>query len=247
MKYRARSPENVLSELEYLHEMGIREVYFRDYTFGANRSQLETLLDGIQRAAPGLGWSCQIRPDVTGSDVLEKMKKAGCHTLLAGFESGEDSVLEGSDKKMTADRGRRFVTDCRRLGIKTVGYFIFGLPGEDAASAEKTIKFAVELGCDFASFSVATPIPGTKFFAECEEELPESGFETAVSYPLAGTGSLSREDIWRFRNKAVRKFYFRPGYIASKLFSSGGPGELWTLARQAAWLTRDTTARRRGD
>lgn len=246
MKYRPRSPHDVFSELAHLHGKGVREVYFRDYTFGASRPQLKILLEGLQRAAPGLGWSCQVRPDIIDAETLKSMKQAGCHTLLAGFESGEDRVLEGSGKRMTAGVSRKFVSDCRRLGIRTAGYFIFGLPGEDAASAEKTTRFAIELGCDFAAFSVATPIPGTRFFAECGVDLPASGFETAVSYPLAGTGSLSRAEIWRCRNRAVRRFYFRPRYIAGKFITSGGPGDLWMLTRQAAWIARETIGRRRG-
>ena len=56
------------------------------------------------------------------------------------------------------------VRAAERAGIRTVAFFMFGLPGESEADMDETIEFAKRLEPTYASFNVATPYPGTAFF-----------------------------------------------------------------------------------
>src|SRR6185436_8806915 len=56
------------------------------------------------------------------------------------------------------------------LGIKTHMTVTFGLSGETEESMQRTFDFACSLDIDSVQFSVATPYPGTRFYAELQKE-----------------------------------------------------------------------------
>ncbi len=57
-----------------------------------------------------------------------------------------------------------------RAGIKTVGHFILGLPGETEESLEETIVFAGKLKLDLAQFYCAVPFPGSRLYERALKE-----------------------------------------------------------------------------
>lgn len=76
---------------------------------------------------------------------LEAIKKAGCHELFMGIESGNDNTLKRVRKPFTADIAYR--TICRILDaqISVKCYFILGFPGENKSEAQETVMFATRL------------------------------------------------------------------------------------------------------
>ncbi|MBZ0252388.1 MAG: radical SAM protein, partial [Candidatus Methylomirabilis sp.] len=239
-----RDVENVAEELRALAARGVHEVYFRDYTVGADPEHTLRLCEAIRRSAPGLGWSCQSRADVLDDGLLKIMREAGCHTLLIGVESGDEALLARHAKGVSLTDIRRAFRTAHRLGFQTVGYFILGLPGETAETAGKTIDLAVELDVDFAAFSVAMPFPGTTLYREAHEEglvaSDEEVYESANSFPVLRTGALEPDAVWKLKNEAVRRFYLRLGYVWKKLRGARSVSELRALAEQAAWLVRNS-------
>lgn len=239
IKYAARDVANIIEELQNIKESGIKEVYFRDYTFGVDKRQTRELCQEMIDKKLNIGWSCQSRVDVLNEEIIELMKMSGCHTILFGVESGSDEMLNRMRKGFSVAQIRETFGLCRRHGIKTIGYFIIGLPGETRGSAEETIALARELKCDFASFSIAMPYTGTALYDQVSETIDSdtpSGLDSASSRPVFSTEALSRDDIWKLRNKAVKNFYFRPSYILQKLFSMRSPRDLGLFIRQGLWL-----------
>ncbi|MGB9005664.1 MAG: hypothetical protein WCB96_08075, partial [Candidatus Aminicenantales bacterium] len=118
-------------------------------------------------------------------------------------------------------------------GLRILGYFILGLPGETREMALRTIDLAKKLNIDIASFAIATPDIGTRL----REEAVARGWIPAdldswdsTDYPLIASGDMTPEEIWRMRRKAVRAFYLRPSYILRKL----GQVRSWTDLRMLA-------------
>jgi len=215
--YRFRSVENVLEELHYVASLGIKDVFFTDFTFEVNRKNTLELCQRMVKDKLDLTWVCSSRASTLDEELIKWMHNAGCHTLLLGVESGDESLLETYSKGMTKDDLRQAFALCRRYGIRTVGHFIIGLPGETEETARKTIDFAKELDCDIASFNIAIPAPGTKLreTAIAEGYLKDDGmvFDATDSYPPMETDTFSREQAWKWRKRAVKEFYFRPSYI----------------------------------
>jgi radical SAM superfamily enzyme YgiQ (UPF0313 family) len=144
------------------------------------------------------------------------MKAAGCHTVSLGIESGSDEILEKYSKKITTDEIKSTIRMLNAYKIHVLGYFIIGLPGDDEESIRKTIDLAKELDIDFASFAIATPDVGTPLREEALQKgwmRPEEDVFDSTDFPVLEAGTLSKEEVWKLRNQAVREFYLRPSYL----------------------------------
>ena len=192
--YRMRSPESVGAELaELVRRYKPDELYFDDDSITINRDHVLGLCAELRRRDFGLPFCCMGNATVEG-DVLEAMAKAGCRAFKFGVESGDPEVLRRIPKEVDLDDVERTVRDCRRLGIKTHGTFLLGLPGENRESALRTIDFALRLRTHTLQFAIATPYPGTALFARAQRE-----------------GWLTKQD-WRDFDPAGEAVLSYPGY-----------------------------------
>jgi len=242
--HKVRQIENVIVELRYLRSLGIKEIFFANQTFGANRRHSLELCRAMAKEKFNFGWLSFSRVDVLDYSLLELMKHSGCHTLILGIESGDDEILKKYRKGYTKKQIVETVRLCSQIGIEVVGTFIFGLPEDSADSLNKTIEFLRQLNLDYASFNVAVPRLGTelrkealekKLITEDLEVMDQSG--TPVAMP---TERLSQKDILEFRRKAVLTFYFRLDYLLRRLSKIRSPFDFFQQAKQATALLRQT-------
>jgi len=241
LDFKLRETRNVIEELDYIKSLGIKEVRFKDNTFGASGTQAAELCKEMIKRDFNFKWSCSSRVDILDEKLLKLMKESGCHTIQFGVESGSQEILDRYNKGFTLGQVRHTFSLCKKIGIRTMGHFIIGLPGESKETILKTIDFAKELNCDFAAFNIASPRIGSDLRKEAEEKrwLTSSKLsrtDSSVTYPVMKTESLSQSELWSLRNKAIRDFYFRPSYIFKKMFCLSSFNEFKTLVRQAFLL-----------
>ncbi|MBW2535648.1 MAG: B12-binding domain-containing radical SAM protein, partial [Deltaproteobacteria bacterium] len=83
-RLRARSPEAVLAELEWLvSRYGVEDVKFQDDNLTARRGRARRLFEGMARARFRLGWSTPngVAIWTLDDELLRLMKRAGCYEL----------------------------------------------------------------------------------------------------------------------------------------------------------------------
>jgi len=214
--FKLRDVDNVIEELRFIKSLGVKEVLFQDSSFGANREHLSELCQKMIAARLGLVWMCQSRVDIIDDERVRLMRRAGCHSIQFGVESGDEHILQTMSKGITLEQTRRAFALCREHKITTNGFFIIGMPGETEETVLKTIAFAKELSCDVAAFSLPMPHPGTKLGEAIRTDgtvLTEWDLFDDVTRPSVLTGELSMEKVWELRNRAYREFYLRPSYI----------------------------------
>ena len=215
--FKYRTAGNVMEELEYIAKLKIREIFFEDMTFGLPRANAEEICNEIIKRELRFSWTCYSRVDVTDYELLSLMKKAGCHTVIFGVESGNDMILKKYNKDIDKNKIIDTFKNCRKLGIKTVATFILGLPEETRETLKDTASFAKMLKCDYASFNMAVPRPGTQLQdSAISEGLISPG---QVNWDHSGrkmampSKYLSKETLFLFKIKLEREFYFRPSYL----------------------------------
>ena len=219
-RYRVRSPEHVAAEIAHAQKMfpQVREFFFDDDTFTDNLPRAELIAKELGKL--GVTWSCNAKANVP-RETLKVMKDNGLRLLLVGYESGNQQILHNIKKGLLIDVARKFTKDCHELGIKIHGTFILGLPGEDQATIEETIKFAVEMNPHTMQVSLAAPYPGTFLYKQAVENgwldaanaelIDERGVQIApLHYP-----HLSHTEIFDSVEAFYRRFYFRAPKIAS--------------------------------
>jgi radical SAM superfamily enzyme YgiQ (UPF0313 family) len=162
-KWRARSPSNVLDELEYLIETyGIKAIWFYDDTFTMNKKRVIDICDGVIDRGLDIKFTCSIRVDTVDKELLSKMKEAGCYSIFYGVESGSQRILDDIiEKKISIEQIKRVSNWLNELEILNNPSYIASLPDETNEEVYETINLMHELGGK-ASFSFLKIYPGTR-------------------------------------------------------------------------------------
>jgi len=220
-KVRARSAENVLEELRLIEEFGYREVWIRDETFTFFKKRNEEICKSIIREGIDLTWICNARVGTVDKNMMKLMKKAGCHMIKFGVESGVQEILDNVKKGIKVEMTRKNFKEAKEVGIDTHAHIMLGIPGETKETIEKTIKFVKEIDPTTVTFGICTPYPGTKLFEEVVREHPEimdgSSQDLRKIHETAFFNQyftdLDEYELNKYVKKAYRSFYFRPGYV----------------------------------
>jgi len=217
-KYRAHSPERVLHEIESLIvNYGIRELAFLDDNLTWDRDRAAAIFDGMIERGFDLSWMTPngIALYALDEQLIDKMKASGCYAVYLAFESGCQDVLSKIIRKpLNIEKTRRLAHRFRELGIETTGMFVIGFPGETLAQIEETVRFAKEIDCDYVSFSIATPYPGTDMYEICAREgfFTEGFCDDSLVFGFGAghirTPDFEPEDVLRFRKDAWKQINF---------------------------------------
>jgi anaerobic magnesium-protoporphyrin IX monomethyl ester cyclase len=224
LPYRKRTESGMKAEFAAMKKAGVREVFFEDPAFNFDKEHTIAVCNAL-KSEGGLSWSANIHAKFTDEEQLTMMKEAACHTLMIGVESGNPRFLEEYAPAKNHDDVLRTVSLCKKLGIKTLAYYILGFPQETKETVKKTIAFAIELDTDLASFSFLTPDFGTRLRKELHAsgKLPadQDAFDSSEASPFAHE-FISDKDLRRLMRKAYRKFYLRPRKLLQLAFSATG-------------------------
>jgi radical SAM superfamily enzyme YgiQ (UPF0313 family) len=166
-RWRSRSPEHVLGELQQLNDQGYRSIYLTDDHFLINRKRIEAICNGIIEHELEFNWGCEGRVDSVGIEQLPIMRRAGCNFLAFGVEAGTQKVLDRLKKKQTPAQIENAVKEAKRNGIARVhGFFVVGSPDETEADVLESFRFAARLELDTFGFNRLCAYRGTPLWHE---------------------------------------------------------------------------------
>lgn len=227
-KPRYRKVKSVVDEIEYMHnKLQVNCFGFNDPCFPASLEYgLEFANELINRGLHRkIKWFTESRVDLVNLDLLKRLKESGLYLVMYGFEVGSQKILNDVKKRATLEQARIAAKYTKKCGILIMGLFMLGLPGETKENCKETIKFAKELDCDLAKFSIATPYPGSELYERysslftdiCNNE-PEkfnsyyawiSGSNDIICLP----GGMGKKELLDLQRKAMLQFYLRPKLI----------------------------------
>jgi radical SAM superfamily enzyme YgiQ (UPF0313 family) len=164
--FRYRSAEDVVAEMEECIRMGIGEILIYDDTFTVNRQRVMDICNLILKKRLKFRWDIRARVNTVDFEMLKLLKKAGCERIHYGVESGNQGILNILKKGITLEQVRKAFRMTKKVGISTLGYFMIGSPSETRETIMQTINFAIEIGADFAHFTITTPFPGTELYRD---------------------------------------------------------------------------------
>jgi radical SAM superfamily enzyme YgiQ (UPF0313 family) len=171
-KVRFRSVEDVLRELRTLRERhGLVHVSFRDDTFTAHRPRTIELCRRLVEEGPTFLWDCQSRVNLVDEERLRWMKRAGCHHVQYGIESGSDRILKLLQKDIALDQIRRAVAMTREAGLVVSIYLISGVPDETEEDIQATVDLIREILPHDGMVAPLAIYPGTKLYQDSKRFL----------------------------------------------------------------------------
>ncbi|MDO5851198.1 MAG: radical SAM protein [Methanobacteriaceae archaeon] len=226
--YRTRSVKDLADEFEYiLNEMPeIKEIFIEDDTFTVDQDRVIDFCNELISRNLKSVWSCNTRVDLK-YDTMKKMKEAGCRLLVCGYESGNQDVLDQTQKGITLEQSSAFAKNARKLDIKVFGCFMIGLTGDNLDTINETYEFAKTVYPDMCFFQQAVPFPGTGFYKWAKENnylitedygkwLNDDGYlNCLVDYPYA-----DHKEIEKIRDNLMSKYYFSFAYIGKTFLAN---------------------------
>jgi radical SAM superfamily enzyme YgiQ (UPF0313 family) len=221
-RVRMRSADKILEEIRLLNSnYNIKEIAFYDDTFTAVKSNVMKFCGLMIESKLGITWSCFARVDFIDESLLMLMKKAGCHQICFGVESGCTEILDNIKKKISLEKAVTAVKLTKKCGIEARTTFMLGNPGETEETLKKTLDFAISLDPDIVLFNITTPFPGTEMYEWADKNKylrTKDWSKYDFSQPLMDLPGMEADKLELFYKYAYRKFYSRPSYLLKWLF-----------------------------
>jgi len=200
---RFRKPELVIEEIKWLHEKyGVKEIFFQDDTFNLNRKWAEQIFNLIieNNLNKDIIYKTPFRANekLVNKELLQLAKEAGFWLIFYGVESGNQEMLNRMRKGLTIREIKRAFELTHSVGLKTIGSFIIGLPGENKRTIEDTYNLWKELRPYVAGYSPAIPFPNTEFekiVIEKKHLLVSNYDEYSPGVFIVRTDDLTKEDL----------------------------------------------------
>jgi len=170
-KYRFRSSENVLEEIEMRISRGFRRFFFSDDNFTVDKGRVKVLLEEFLRRKLSFRWIAQVRVDVAkDTELLKLMSRTNCRFLMIGFESINPETLKLYKKQQAVEDIRYCIRRLAEQDIRIHGFFVLGSDADDISTIERTIRFCRITKLNTAQFAILSPIPGTRLFEQLSSQ-----------------------------------------------------------------------------
>jgi radical SAM superfamily enzyme YgiQ (UPF0313 family) len=156
--------------MNVLKDAGAKEIYIDDDNFTSNVKHVESLCDEISKRKLKIPWSAMCDAISLTELQLKKMSESGCVGIKFGLDSADTNVLNAIRKPLKLEKLEAVIACAKKLHIKTHMSVVFGLSGETKESLHNTFRYACLMDVDSVQFSLATPLPGTRFYNDLKEQ-----------------------------------------------------------------------------
>jgi radical SAM superfamily enzyme YgiQ (UPF0313 family) len=164
------TPEHVVSELDHMARLGIKQVLFAADNFIGDVRWAEEVLDRIiewqERTGQRVALYTWLTINVSRHPrLLKKMRLANFDMLFIGVESfSNNSLVETAKVQNTAGDMIAALREVQSYGFAVVAGLIFGFDSDTPASFDLTLEGMAEAGLISGDPSLLTALPGTPLF-----------------------------------------------------------------------------------
>ncbi len=247
--FKVRRLDDIERELRFVGAMGIRQLFVKDMSFGADRSHALAFCRLLELLSFKFSWNCYARIDAVDEELLAKMKRTGCHLIQFGVETGDAAISKRMGKPFSESLITKTFLRCRRLGIRSGAHFVLGLPDENVTSIRKGIELAVRLDPDYVSFNIFMPRYGSSLMRTFERNglypsAAHTRLDPSETFPPARWSRVSPKEVYRLRQRAYRVFYLRPWYLLRQMTRIRTYYEFRSLVRNGYGLIKNQLQQR---
>jgi len=217
--FRARSPENVIQEMEQLiRQYGIRDFELVDDIFNLDKKRTARICDLIQEKELGvrLAFPNGLRADILTRELIRGLKEAGTVSASFAVETASPRLQKLIRKNLDLEKAREMINYSVELGIITNAFFMLGFPTETREEILSTIRFATRLDLHTAQFFIVTPFRGTdmaKMFEEKYRDLNVDYTDYDYNKGAYNLSEVDKEELFRLQRFANFTFYIHPRRI----------------------------------
>jgi anaerobic magnesium-protoporphyrin IX monomethyl ester cyclase len=216
--FRARSPENVVAEIEHLQDhYGMTTVMFRDPIFSLKMGRVQRICELILQKGLKFTWICETHPRFLNPELIGLMAQAGCTTVKLGIEAANLEVMKKAQRAAPDLASQEEIVHClEQQHIDVLAFYILGYFDDTAQTVAQTMQYAEHLNTYGAQFTVATPYPGTQWHRDLQSQVDQldEDLENYTQYKLVyHHPHLSSADLEGLKSTAYRRYYLRWDYV----------------------------------
>ncbi len=212
---RRLTPENFWGRIRAVHDLNGKTMIwdFSDSFTGRLTKQDKWIEEVLEKKPKYLEdkvyFKIFARSDELDKKTTQVIKGLGVKEVFIGVESGDQEKLDLTNKGLKVRDSLKAVSNLKYVGIKTYASFIYGLPGEDKASLQKTINHMeriMQIG-DIEGLGVRCMflMPGMKIYNDLKKKvgkLPDDSIELQKIWIKEMTNTTYKE-IVGFHKKAM--------------------------------------------
>ncbi len=221
-RYRVKSPERVMREMDVLYnQYGYKNYMFVDGTFNIDPDWNNDWADRvIQRNWKDLAWYGFFRADTFDREhkmgVFQKLVQTGLHWYLVGIERETADDYAFLKKHNYESESIRRMFETLRVDYPQVvrhATFLIGLPEDTHEKLDSLFDYAMSLRPDFIDFRTISPEPGTTLWNQAIEEnwLEDKGIDELKDFywwqPVMRTNHLDMNQMMEVANNMNRKVF----------------------------------------
>jgi radical SAM superfamily enzyme YgiQ (UPF0313 family) len=190
-RYRTKSVEQILAEVQNAHALGARAVFFSDDNFMGNKAFTRELLGALVEwntsLAHPVSFSTQITVQVADDPALLRLfADARFSVLFVGLETTRRESLEEVHKGQNSSRDPvERIRDISRYGIVPFVGLIVGFDGDDAAVFDELDRFIEESRAPVAGISMLNAPRHTPLYERLEREGRLAGEDFSGEWQLS--------------------------------------------------------------
>lgn len=168
-KYLRRDPNNVIAELKNIEE---QNVFFCDDESMCDVRRMDQLAEMIKKAGIKKSYFLYARVDTIANhpELFDKWAKIGLKQVFVGMEDFSERRLEAMNKGVNTSQQRQAAKILDDLGVLMYASFMVdpSYTHEDFRALKAYVR---QLKLKYATFTVMTPLPGTKLHKSVQGQL----------------------------------------------------------------------------
>jgi anaerobic magnesium-protoporphyrin IX monomethyl ester cyclase len=172
-KFRAQSPEKVVTEIEFLHNVfGIRQFDFRDDIFNYDKARVHRICDLLIEKGLKImmNFPNGLRGDIMDEELILKMKAAGLFQVTYALETASPRLQKMIRKNIDLERLRDIIRFTSAQDILIRLFIMLGFPTETKEELQMTADFSLDPAVDFALVHSVNPFEGTEMAKTLKDE-----------------------------------------------------------------------------
>lgn len=187
---RQKSTQTVVDEIKGLYEnYGINHITWLDDDLFFGKERTLDLFNKIVQENLKITWDASngliASAAVAHPELIDAAEKSGCIGAYFGIESGNDQILREIHKPSGVKHYKKLGPLMNKYPkIFTRGFLIVGFPNETLQQVLDTINVSVEMGLDWYTVQLLTPLPSTEIY----DQMIEAGKAKKDELNLDGEG-----------------------------------------------------------
>ena len=181
-RFRVKSDDRVLQELDILKSLGVKQIFLEDDSFFGKKQRGLKLLKKIRGSnfeilgVNGVNVIHLLKKGEPDAEVIGALAEAGFRDISLPFESANPRIISkyASNKwDITNSNVPALIRVLNEAGIRCDANYMIGYPDETKEEIYRTIEFAkkcMEWGLAAVGFSLVMPLPGTPLFDSATRE-----------------------------------------------------------------------------